>query len=127
MHLEQQLLKLTQQQEEVQQMAEMQAEENKSLKQHVATYHTENQSLTNLVKVLEQDLEKLDDLETELAQTKELYKKEKDLNEQLLNSAQGGDDDTGDEGDESSAPAQGLKVIKSGQMDSIFRQKYESE
>jgi len=35
---------------------------------------------------LQQDLEQVDDLELELEQVKELYRKEKELNQQLLNS-----------------------------------------
>ena len=61
---------MQQQMEDTQQLHEMQAEENKNLKQHVATFNQENQSLTNLVKVLEQDLEKQEDIEAELAQVK---------------------------------------------------------
>jgi len=40
--LEQQLSKAGQQMEEAQQLQEMQAEENKTLKQHVATFNKEN-------------------------------------------------------------------------------------
>ena len=40
------------------------------------------------MKVLEQDLEKQEDLEAELEQVKQLYDKEKDLNQKLLSSAQ---------------------------------------
>ena len=41
----------------------MQNEESKTLKQHVQTFNEENNSLKNLVKVLEADVAKLDDLE----------------------------------------------------------------
>ena len=40
-----------------------------------------------MVKVLETDTEKLDDLEAQLEQAKLQYQKEKELNMQLLNSA----------------------------------------
>lgn len=79
-HLEQQYSKLSQQWDDSQEMQEMQAEENKTLKQHVAQFNTENLSLKNLVKVLETDTEKLDDLEAQLEQAREQYQKEKELN-----------------------------------------------
>lgn len=61
-------------------MSEMQAEENKTLKQHVHTFNEENKSLKNLVSVLEADVGKLDDLEAQLEQKTKLYEKEKELN-----------------------------------------------
>ena len=42
--------------EETHQLQEMQAEENKTLKQHVHSFNEENQSLKNLVGVLEADV-----------------------------------------------------------------------
>ena len=72
-----------------------------------------------MVKVLETDTEKLDDLEAQLEQAKLQYQKEKELNMQLLNSAQG-DDDTGDEGEEdaNSSPAAGSTVkVSSGKTE----------
>lgn len=62
--------------------------------------------MKNLVKVLEADAEKLDDLESKLEQMTNLYQKEKDLNQQLLNSANGAGDDTGDEDE----PDAGVRV-----------------
>ena len=62
--------------------------------------------MKNLVKVLEADVEKLDDLESKLEQVTSLYQKEKELNHQLLNSANGAGDDTGDEGE----PDAGVRV-----------------
>ncbi len=44
--------------------------------------------MKNFVKVLETDSQKLDDMEAKLEQVQQLYDKEKDLNAQLLNSAQ---------------------------------------
>ena len=64
--LEQQMAKTNQQMEEMQQLSEMQTEENKTLKQHVASFNEENNSLKKLVSVLEADAAKLDDLEAEL-------------------------------------------------------------
>ena len=52
--------------EETRQLQEMQAEENKTLKQHVHTFNEENNSLKNLVGVLEADVAKLDDLEAKV-------------------------------------------------------------
>ena len=95
--LEAQLAKQEQVFEETKQLQEIQAEESKTLKQHVHSFNQENNSLKNLVKVLEADAEKLDDLESKLEQMTNLYQKEKDLNQQLLNSANGAGDDTGDE------------------------------
>ncbi len=82
----------------------------------MAQFNTENQSLKNFVKVLETDSQKLDDMEAKLEQVQQLYDKEKDLNAQLLNSAQeeeendsqSGEDDgdeTGEEGEENAMPA----------------------
>ena len=85
--------------EEIKQMAEMQAEENKTLKQHVHTFNQENVSLKNLVNVLQVDVEKLDDLEVQLEQKTKQYEKEKELNQQLLKTVTEGED-TGDSGDE---------------------------
>ena len=76
-------------------------------------FNEENNSLKNLVKVLEADVGKLDDLEAQVEQMTELYEKEKDLNKQLLSSAtndgedNGEDEDTGDEGDENAAASAG--------------------
>ena len=53
----------------------------------------------------------------------ELYNKEKDLNQQLLNSANGAGEDTGDEGDQEST---GVRVSGSA-TEQIFRQKFEAE
>jgi predicted RNase H-like nuclease (RuvC/YqgF family) len=96
-------------------MSEMQAEENKTLKQHVHSFNEENKSLKNLVGVLETDVSKLDDLESQLDQMKELYAKEKDMNEKLLISAQEADDDsdTGESGDENP----GVARVKGGAAD----------
>ena len=60
------MAKTNQQMEEMQQLSEMQTEENKTLKQHVASFNEENNSLKKLVSVLEADAAKLDDLEAEL-------------------------------------------------------------
>ena len=109
----------------------MQAEENKNLKQHVHTFNEENNSLKNLVGVLEADVAKLDDLEAKVDQMTQLYQKEKDLNQQLLSSAQTNaeDDDTGDDDEEGKGvanPTVGVKV--SGEVtEQIFRQKFEAE
>ena len=62
-------------------MQEIQAEESKTLKQHVHTFNQENNSLKNLVQVLEADVAKLDDLEAQVEQMTNLYNKEKDLNQ----------------------------------------------
>ena len=44
-------------------------------------FNQENNSLKNLVSVLEADVAKLDDLEAQVEQMTNLYKKEKDLNQ----------------------------------------------
>ena len=125
-------------------MSEMQQEENVTLKKHVADFNTENQSLKKFVKVLEQDLEKQDELEDELERLKTMYSKEKDLNQQLLNTAEQTDgdeedkndendssEDTGEEGEENSGPTPVAplkqKKVSSGQAEQVFRQKYEAE
>ena len=88
------------------------------------------------MKVLEQDLEKQEDMEAELEQVKQLLDKEKDLNQKLLNSAQNDDqeenDDTGDDDEsdeENAAPTSSSNQpkVRSGQAEQIFRQKYEEE
>ena len=61
--LESQLAKQEQFVEETKELQEIQAEESKNLKQHVHTFNQENNSLKNLVQVLEADVAKLDDLE----------------------------------------------------------------
>ena len=77
---------------------------------------------------MQQDLEQVDDLELELEQVKELYRKEKELNQQLLNSTSGADQDAGQEGAEVLAPGTSVAVrVTSGQMDQIFRQRFEAE
>ena len=99
-NLEAQLSKQEQFLEETKQLQEIQAEESKTLKQHVHTFNQENNSLKNLVQVLEADVAKLDDLEAQVEQMTNLYNKEKDLNQQLLNSAaSGAGEDTANEGD----------------------------
>ena len=99
-NLEAQLSKQEQFLEETKQLQEIQAEESKTLKQHVHTFNQENNSLKNLVQVLEADVAKLDDLEAQVEQMTSLYNKEKDLNQQLLNSAaSGAGADTANEGD----------------------------
>ena len=64
--LEAQLAKSEQILEETKQLQEIQAEESKTLKQHVHAFNQENNSLKNLVQVLEADVAKLDDLEAQL-------------------------------------------------------------
>lgn len=78
--------------------------------------------------VLETDVAKLDDLESQVDQMTELYEKEKDLNKQLLNSAQSNDEegaDTDRDG-EGHSVSPGVKVSGNA-MDQIFRVKFEAE
>ena len=119
----------------------MQSEELKALKQTVQGFNEENQSLKNLVKVLEADGDKIEDLEMRLEQTQEAYDKEKDLNKQLLNAANNAHpdddedddssdnegDDTGDEGDDQRPANAGPKRSGVSNTEQIFRQKYEEE
>ena len=102
----------------------MQAEENKTLKQHVHAFNQENTSLKNLVSVLEADVSKIEDLEAQVDQYTQLYEKEKDLNRQLLNSATNdaeGDDDTDESGED------GIPNVRVSGTEQIFRAKFEAE
>lgn len=109
---------------EIMSLSEMQAEENKTLKQHVHAFNQENTSLKNLVSVLEADVSKIEDLEAQVDQYTQLYEKEKDLNRQLLNSATNdaeGDDDTDESGED------GIPNVRVSGTEQIFRAKFEAE